>query len=184
MTDKKTPKPVLKDLKGSTSKKQSKKTPRAVKSANSSEDVPSFSGFSVPSVEPPDGFMVVSITKALMEYSGPLMETVPDRTDMEKANEIFSVAAAIWDYAGDDKSIQMNKKSKTEILALMQYRLELDLDQANDFFSMMVERKHFLFPAEIQPLERTIMFMRKSAGYRINEFEYESLDQEFIQKWF
>jgi len=115
-----------------------------------------------------------------MEYSDPIVATVTDRTDMVKVNEIFSVAAAIWDYASESKSRQMNKKSKTEILALIEHRLGFYLDQANNFFSMMVERKNFLFPSEIQPLDESIMFMRKSADNLINEFEYEPVSCEII----
>ncbi len=171
VTDKKPSKPVSKDQK----KSKSKKTLKLVKSANSSKDVPSLSGLSAQNIEPPDGFRVVSITQALMEYSGPLVKTVSDRTDIVKVNEIFSVAAAIWDYTSDDKSRRMNKKSKPEILALIQQRLGLNPDQADDFFSMMVERKNFLFPCEIQPLDESIMFMCKELSYLVNTFDYERL---------
>ena len=172
VTDKKPSKPVSKNQK----KSKLKKTLKLVKSANASKDVLSLSGLSAQNIEPPDGFRVVSITQALMEYSGPLVETVNDRTNMKEVNEIFGVAAAIWDYTSGDKSRHVNKKSKTEILALIEHRLGFYFGQANKFFSMMVERKNFLFPSEIQPLDETIMFIRHDVRCLAKRFDREDLN--------
>ena len=51
----------------------------------------------------------------------------------------------------------------------------MDLAKSNDFFSMMVERKHFLFPNDIQPKGSPVMFIRKTVSYLINRFDYERL---------
>ena len=103
------------------------------------------------------------------------MEMMPAPEDIVKANEVFSVATSIWNYTLNDTLKKKDKKSKAEILALINKELGLDQTEANDFFSMMVERKHFLFPSDVQSKGSPVMFMRKTVSYLINRFNYENL---------
>ena len=175
MTDKKPTKPVSKTLKKSTSKKPAQKTFKMVKSSKQSENIPFLSNLLSPNIEPPDGFREISASQAIMEYAGPLMEMVPEPEDIVKANQIFQIATTIWNYTLDASVKKKDKTSKAEILALIIKELGLNQSEANDFFSMMEERKHFLFPSDIQPKGRPVIFMRKTVSHLITRFNYENL---------
>lgn len=176
VTDKKPTKSISKAPNKSTSEKPRQERLELVKSANPPQDVPPISSLSLSDVEPPDGFRVVSISQALWEYGIPLMQMIPAPEDVAKANELFVVVTSIWNYTLDDKSKHKNRKSEADILALIHKELGLDQAQAADFFSMMVDRKHFLFPSEVQPNGCPFMFLRKEVRYLINRFDYEDLE--------
>ena len=176
VTEKKTPKPGVKGSEKPKSKKRPKKTLKLVKSAHLTQESLFPPGPSVPGVQPPDGFRKVSATQALMEYAGPLMEMVPMPDDVSKANEVFGVVTTIWNHTIDEKVSKKRKQSEREILSLIQEKLELDQQKAYDFLSMMVERKHYLFPDEVQPKNTPFMFMRKEVSYLISRFDYERLN--------
>ena len=175
MTDKNPTKPVSKVPKKSTLKKPSQKTLQVVKSSKQSENIPFLPNISFADMEPPDGFRVVSMSQALWDYGSPLMEMIPAPEDATKANEVFSTVTSIWNYTLNDTFKKKDRKSKADILALIHKELGLDQAQANDFFSMMVERKHFLFPSDIQPKGSPLLFIRKEVSYLINRFDYENL---------
>jgi len=150
VTEKKTTKPKVKSSKKPKSKKLPKKNIKLVKLSPPSQENLFPSGPSVPDLQPPDGFRLVSPTQAIMEYGKPLMEMIPMPDDVSKANEVFGIVTTIWNYAFDEKLSTMRKPSEAEMVSLIQEKLGLDRQKAHDFFQMMVERKHFLFPDEIK----------------------------------
>ena len=85
VTEKKTTKPNVKSSKKPKSKKLPKKTLKLVKSSNSSQENLFPSGFSVPDLQPPDGFRLVSPTQGIMEYGKPLMEMIPMPDDVSNS---------------------------------------------------------------------------------------------------
>ena len=176
MREKKTPKPKVMNSKKPKSDKLPKKSIKLVKSSLPSQEDPFSSGFSFPEVRPPDGFRGLSPTQALMEYGKPLMEMIPMLDDVSKANEVFNVVTLIWNYAIDEKVSTIKKPSETEMLSLIREKSGLDQEKAQNFFSMMVERKHFLFPEEIQPKNSPTRFMRKEVSYLITRFDYDRLN--------
>ncbi len=108
-----------------------------------------------------------------MEFAQPLLEMAPYPTgDIKKMNEIFGVLPEIWNYTLEPPS----QKKEADIISLISRRLKLDENESRDFFNMMVERRHFLFPLDIQPDETPYVFMRKQVCYLIDKLEYESLD--------
>jgi hypothetical protein len=175
VTDKKPTKPLSKSAKKSTPKKSPQKILKLVSSGNQSQDMPPLSNLSFADMEPPDGFRVVSMSQALWDYGTPLMEMIPAPEDATKANEVFSTVTSIWNYTLNDTLKKKDRKSKADILALIHKELGLNQSEANDFFSMMVERKHFLFPGDIQPKGCPFLFKRKEVSYLINRFNYEDL---------
>jgi len=150
------------------SKKQSIKKLR-------SENSQLLSSLSFSDLVPPDGFRTVPIPHALVEYAHPLMEMVPDPEDIVKSVELLEIASNIWYYTLNDVLEEKDKKSKADILALIYKELGLDQAEADDFFSMMVERKHYLVPNDIQPEGSVFQFMRKEVCYLIDRFDYEEL---------
>jgi hypothetical protein len=173
MTEKKPSKPGPKNQKKSKSKKQTKKPLKLVKSNNQTQHglLPHVS---YDDIEPPDGFRSVSMTQALMEYASPITKIVPlPNNDIGRTNEIFSVGMEIWNYTIDESISKKTKKSEKEMLSLISERLGLDKNDAREFLSMMVERKHFLFPDEVQPKGTPFMFLRKQVSYLISKFDNE-----------
>jgi hypothetical protein len=158
-----------------TSKKQSIKKHRLIKSANASENSQLPSSLSFSDFVPPDGFRTVPIPHALVEYATPLMEMVPDPEDIVKAAEVFEIATSIWYYTLNDIFEEKDKISKTDVLDLIHKEIGLDQAEADDFFSMMVERKHYLLPNNIQPEGSVFQFIRKEVCYLIDRFDYEEL---------
>jgi hypothetical protein len=131
----------------------------------------------LPEVQVPDGFRVVSVSQAMMEFAGPFIERVEaPKDDIKKVNEVFSVIPEIWNYTSDTRHQSKGKKSETEIISLICKRLGLDKREATEFLEMMVDRRHFLFPQEVQPKGTPFFFMRKQAICPITAFDYESLD--------
>ena len=175
-THKKPTKPVSKTTRKSTSKKPPQKALKLTKSVNSSENIPFPSNLSFADIAPPDGFRAVSISQAIMEYAGPLMDMAPEPEDIVKINEVVQIATTIWNYTLNDTLKKKDKESKVDILALMQKALGLDVGKSNDLLSTMVERKHYLFPSDIQPKASPLMFMRKTVSYLIKRFNYEDLE--------
>jgi len=174
MTDKNPNRPVSKNQKKSRSKKQTKKPLKLVKLANQPQHGLFPPNVSFAQIQPPDGFRSVSTTQALMEYASPIMDIAPLPTnDIKRANEIFNVATEIWNYTIDESILKEGKKSEKEMLSLISQRLGLDQDKANEFLSMMVERKDFLFPDEVQPKGTPFMFLRKQVSYLISKFNNE-----------
>jgi len=160
-----------------TSKKQRKRSLKPVKSSKTlpGETVPSV--FSIPEVQAPDGFRMVPASQAMMEYARPFLEMVnPRKDDIKKINEVLSLVPEIWNFTLDKKPESKGKKSETDIISLICKRLRLNKKKAQEFLEMMVERKHFLFPQEVQPKGTPFFFMRKQVSYLIREFDYESLN--------
>lgn len=178
MVTEKPPKRVSKTPKKSTSKKLPQKKLRLVKSNNKPKDILSLFNSTFPNAEPPDGFRVVNASQALWEFGIPVMEMAPSLDDASKTNELFNVVTAIWNYSLDDAPQQKQKISESDILALIQKQLGLNLIEARDVLSMMLERKHFLFPDKVQPKGSPRIFMRKTLCHLINRFNFENL--EFI----
>lgn len=137
---------------------------------------PFFPDFSGSDVQPPPGFRVVSTSQALMEYGAPIMELLePDVRDANKLNEVFRIVTELWNFAIDTKKAPMQKKSRAEMLSLISGALSLDEEEAEKILMMMLERKLFLFPEDIQPLGTPFTFMRKEVSYLIAKFDDSKL---------
>ena len=175
VTEMNPPKPRVKDSKKPKLKKLPNKTLKLVKHSHPSQENMFPQGFSFPNLQPPDGFRLVSASQALTEFAGPFMEMIPMPDYVSKANEVFGVVTTIWNYTIDEKVIQKKNQSETEMVSLIQEKLGLDKDKSHDFLSMMVERKQYLFPAEVQQKGSPFMFIRKEVISLISRFDYEGL---------
>lgn len=133
-------------------------------------------GFSFPEIQPPDGFRKLSASQALIEFGRPLFEMVPQPNSASKANEVFGVIPEIWNFAIDEQVATLGRKTEKQIITLISRKLGWPQGKARDFFSMMVERKRFLFPEEAQPKGTPYVFMRKEVTYLITRFDYERLN--------
>jgi len=121
----------------------------------------------------PDGFRIIRLTQALIIYAEPLMEMVLlPPNDIQEMKQILNLGLELWNYTVEAAP----KKSASEIISLICLRLKLDEEKAQDLLAVMVERRHFLFPPEVQPKESPYLFMRKEICYLIDKFDFETLD--------
>ncbi|MBF0550913.1 MAG: hypothetical protein HQK60_10295 [Deltaproteobacteria bacterium] len=58
---------------------------------------------------------------------------------------------------------------------IIRKQLKIDHDQATELFKMMLDRKEYLFPSDIQPDSRMIFFQRKEDPVVITEFDYSKI---------
>lgn len=122
------------------------------------------------SIETPPGFRAVSMNQAIMEYAKPLL----DESDIKDPNNAFQLAMLLWNF-GIDLEQGDFKDDKPGIVTQIQQILKLDNMNATEFFDMMIERKQYLFPDELQRKDQMLMIMRQEEKYLISEFNYDSL---------
>lgn len=175
MTEKKIPKSKAKPSKKIKPKKAAKgsKEPLESPSSNGNSFPP---GFLFPDIQPPDGFRKLSASQAIMEFGKPLLEMVLAPNNVSEANEVFGVVPEIWNFTIDEHAGISGRKTEKQMITLISKRLGWDRDKSSNFLSMMVERKHFLFPEEMQPKGTPYMFMRKEVSYLITRFDDEGLN--------
>ncbi len=121
----------------------------------------------------PKGFRPIPMIQAMMEFAGPIMEYVEDGT-LKDPNEALQIGTQIWNFTLP-KVPASQKKGRVEIVTQIHSTLPLDMQEAEEFFERMLERKSYLFPAEIQPEGSMTMFMRKDAEYLITKFDESQL---------
>lgn len=121
----------------------------------------------------PKGFRPIPMIQAIMEFAGPVMEFVEDGT-IKDPNDALQIGTQIWNFSLPKISPQM-KKLRPDIVEQIRTTLKMDIDEAEDFFDRMVERKEYLFPEEIQPQGSMTMFMRKEVEYLITKFDESQL---------
>lgn len=122
----------------------------------------------------PDGFRAVSTSNAIMEYAKPVMEFV-ERGIVKDPNDAFQIVLPLWNFSIDQ--YQNNpEKTKKDTIKTIGKTFQLNLQDSTEFFENMVQRKDYLFPSDIQPDQRMIMYIRKEKHFLIPEFDYSSLN--------
>lgn len=124
--------------------------------------------------EAPKGFRPLSITQAMLEFAGPLMQYVENGT-VKDPNDALQIGVQIWNFT-QPKVPVAHKKSRKEMIDHIRTTLHLDMQEAEALFDRMIERKAYLFPPEIQPEGPMTMFMRKEVDYLITKFDEAQLE--------
>lgn len=125
-------------------------------------------------IEAPPGFRTVSMSQAMMLYARPVMEYL-DKGVVSDPNEALGVATALWNHEITQRRPDPAIDDNT-LIDLIATTLKMNDTEARDFFTMMLERKRYLLPAEIQPMSPLRMFVRKEKHYDVTGFDYESLN--------
>jgi hypothetical protein len=124
--------------------------------------------------EAPKGFRPVTMTQAMMEFAEPVMEFVETGT-VSEPNAALQISLQIWNYTLPNILPQM-ETSRAKIVAQIRKTLKMDRQEAETFFNLMVERKAYLLPEEIQPEGPTMtMFIRKEIEYLVTKFDASQL---------
>ncbi len=124
-------------------------------------------------ITPPEGFMAVSMSQAMMEYGKPVLEFV-EKGAVKDPNDAFQLLIPLWNYGLSQKP-EVVKEDKNMIINEIRKTLKLNEQEAEEFFDFMIKRKEYLLPDEIQPEDPRTMFIRKEKHYIISRFDYNSL---------
>ncbi|KPA09068.1 transcriptional regulator [Candidatus Magnetomorum sp. HK-1] len=116
---------------------------------------------SISEIEAPDGFIPITITQAILEYSKPFME-ISESDDVKDQNDIFQIVQSVWNYTIALEGGNDSEDTKMKIFNSMKSIYGMDRKDANEFFEKMIERKRDLFPPEIQQKpSMTIIYLWK-----------------------
>jgi hypothetical protein len=124
-------------------------------------------------IKAPEGFRALSMSQAIMEYTKPLLQYAKGDS-LEGLNEVMQLAMPMWNYAIPSGKPELKEK-KEDIIKRIIKTLKMNKQESSELFEMMVHRKEYLIPEEIQPKIPQIMFARKEELYLIHKFDYGSL---------
>lgn len=128
----------------------------------------------LPHMGAPEGFRSISMSQAIMEYGKPIM----DRFDgnLDSLNQGMQITTLLWNYANYLEKGRKDgelERLKEEALKVVTNILNINEKEAQTLFTDMIERHHYLFPAEIQPKPPSMfMFIRKEVRHLIRPFDY------------
>lgn len=125
-------------------------------------------------MDEPEGFRSISISQALIEYAKPIIECFG-----EDSNDVYQLALdlamPLWNYAILLEREEEDDLLKTKLTIQIKDSLKININKAREFVEMMLERKSYLFPPEIQPENPTTMYIRKEEDYLIADFDYNQV---------
>lgn len=168
MSKKKKKKVIVKKRAQAKVKKQKK-----AKSHRSTPNVQYIKRPAISEIDAPSGFRAVSMSQAMVEYTKPIIDFV-EKGIVKDPNDAFQLAMPLWNYNLSQKHRDF-KFNKKYIIMQIGKILKLNAQESAEFFDMMIQRKEYLFPDEIQPDNPMTMFVRKEEHYLIPEFNYNSL---------
>lgn len=126
----------------------------------------------------PEGFRAIGMAQAMMEYAKPLDEyygKAPQNID--DLNKRMNLSMLLWNHVLDVEAGEKRHAGKSEVVKVLSEVLGLNGEEAEALRVRMVARRSWLFPEEVQPLERTspVMIMRKETLTDIKPFAYDRL---------
>jgi hypothetical protein len=174
MAKKKNKKEIAKRQGKAKDNKQKKRKLKLLKSPKSSSEPQYIPRPPFAHMEAPDGFRVVTISQAMVEYAQPLLDLL--QTDNPEAqNAAFKLSTLLWNYSIGIERGESESKIKDETLQFIRLIFTLKDQEAESLFQEMIDRKEHLFPKDIQPEFPMQMFMRKDVSYLIRPFDYNRL---------
>ncbi len=127
----------------------------------------------VAEMEAPEGFISINMSNAVMEYAAPLLEKQKSKAD-EDLNKALNTAMMIWNHAIEGPQGERRPPEK-EVLKSIRKSFKINDGEAKELLEMMLKRKEYLFPEDIQPQGGIFMYMRKTKQYTIAEFDYNAV---------
>ncbi|MFO7889239.1 MAG: hypothetical protein R6V04_02755 [bacterium] len=150
------------------------KKKKKAKSTNSISNVQYIERPAISEIEAPSGFRAVSASQGMIEFAQPVMDFV-ERGVVKDPNDAFQLVIPIWNYSLSQNNCDI-KPSKTNIIKQIRNTLKLNDKESAEFFDMMIQRKEYLFPDNIQPDNPMTMFIRQEEHNVISKFNYDSLN--------
>lgn len=125
-------------------------------------------------IDTPDGFRAVSMSQGIIEYAKPIMNFVENGV-LKDINDALQIAMPLWNF-NLSRELGDSKFNRQDILREIGKALKLNTQESLELFEMMIQRKEYLFPEEIQPDNPMTMFVRQEEQYLISEFNYSALN--------
>lgn len=122
-------------------------------------------------IEAPEGFRPIAMSQALMEFATPLTDRLQS-DDIDDINNAMQAAVQLWDFTLPKVT---HNPPKDVIIENIAKTLQIDERDAATLCDELLERKHYLFPDDIQPDDHRILFMRKEVEYHIDAFDEAQL---------
>lgn len=116
-------------------------------------------------------FRPLPFIQAMMHYARPLMDMSPGE-DLAPTPDIFQMAVSIWNYASPLAVSDRHEKQRRELIKAISSTFRVDKAEGARIFEMMVERREFLMPQDLQLPNPFFMFVRRDVSYLLSEFDY------------
>jgi len=120
-------------------------------------------------------FRPLPFMQAMMQYARPLMDMSPGE-DVTPASEIFSTAVSIWNYAGQPEDAAQAETEQRKLVKAIAKTFRLDKAEGKRILDMMVERREFLMPSDLQLFDPFFLVVRRDVSYLLTEFDYGRLE--------
>lgn len=109
----------------------------------------------------PDGFRAIRTGEAITEFAKPLVDFMGKGGDLESLQAAIGIAGLIWNlgitYETDRNE---GEKQYPEIMKRLADTLNVPEHEIDSLMEVMLDRKYYMFPPEIQPKGTMTMFMR------------------------
>ena len=165
-------------LKRQQKKSVSKKKARTAKQPLDFPFMPFFDDGMIPDyfgdIDAPEGFRPISATQAMMEFGKPIVESfAPDTAeDLEAAHLIIST---LWNLAISTERGNASDDSRRKVVQTYAEVLDQPEAQVDAMVHVMLDRKTWLFPPDLQPEMSRFMFIRKEQKHDITFITEASL---------
>ena len=120
------------------------------------------------------GFLAVSMSQALMEYSKSIID-LEDSGSIEEMNKTLQVSSLLWNYDIAMETGGVDKKLTKEILDTIQLFWKVEQSEAQKLLDKFIAKKNEMFPPDAQVKGSPMMYMRKMTSHLIAPFNYKQL---------
>ena len=122
----------------------------------------------------PPGFLAVTISQALMEYSQSIMD-IDDSDNIDDMNKILEVTSLLWNYGIAIESGDVDKKLEAELLDMIRLCWQVEDSEAQKLLDKFIAKKQEMFPADVQIKGSPMIYMSKVVSHLIAPFNYKQL---------
>jgi len=144
------------------------------RSSKSTQPVQFVDRPAISEIDTPKEFRAVSISQAMVEYVKPLIDFV-EKGIVKDQNKPFQLGIQLWNY-NLPKEHHNLMVVKEDLIKQIAKTLKMNSEEATELFDMMIQRKKYLFPDEVQSDNPMTVFIRKEERHIIPEFNYDLLN--------
>ncbi len=153
---------------------QRKKQKRKLKVIKGKSDYTRVERPNLDNMKAPPGFLAVSISQALMEYSKSIMD-FEDSGSIGDMDKNLQVTSLLWNYAITMESGDVDDKSEKDLLDMIQLSWQVEQSEAQKLLDKFIAKKHEMFPPDVQVKGSPMMYMSKVISHLVAPFNYKQL---------
>ena len=122
----------------------------------------------------PPGFLTVSMSQALMEYSKSIID-LEDSGSIEDMNKTLQVTSLLWNYDIAMESGDVDEKLTKDILEKIHLFWQVEQSEAQKLLDKFIAKKNEMFPPDAQVKGSPMMYMHKVISHLVAPFNYKQL---------